>query len=342
MRARLQSAQMADLARLAGVSVSTVSRALSNHPRISESTRTRILDLARSINYQVNTQAAALRKRKVQTIGVVLLTDTFVSDPFVLQLLGHIADQLTTHHINILLHRLHTHQVGDISNLVYSGQAGGVIVIGQNAFYQEIEQLFMAGLPTVVWGAQLPETRISYPVVGGDNEKGGYIATQHLLAKGCRNILFVGEHHHPEALLRHRGYVRALQEAGLPARPEMELLAPFDTDHRITRQAVAAWLSKHKTPSQAADGIFCISDMHAISVIAALSERGLRVPQDMKLVGYDDIPLAAYFHPSLSSIRQDTALAGQALTQAMLTLLTGQIPDSVVLPTELVIRESSS
>lgn len=327
--------QMADLARMAGVSASTVSRALSGHPAIAPATRQRISELARSLNYQINAGAANLRKRTVQTVGVVMLTDSMqqISDPFVLKLIGHIADQLDKRDLGLLLRRLHPDQAEDVGGMVDRGEAGGLIVIGQASHHQAINSVAIRGVPMMVWGAKLADS--TYPVVGSDNEQGGYLATRHLIQQGCQRIAFMGEHHHPEAQLRYRGYQLALKEAGMKPIRELDLTTPFGAD--IVRQHFTDWLNK----GHVFDGLVCISDVSAITAVAVMTERGIKVPKQVKVVGYDDITMSAYLHPSITTVRQPTELAGKALVDGLFDQIEGRPTPSVILPTDLIIRESS-
>jgi DNA-binding LacI/PurR family transcriptional regulator len=328
--------QMADIARLAGVSASTVSRALSGHPAIAMATRERIAELAKSLNYQVNAGAANLRKRTNHTIGVLLLNDSMqaMSDPFILKLLGHIADELDQRGMALLLRRAAPNDPSSMAAMVDSGQAGGLIVIGQNSQNNDLNALFARGIPMVVWGAKVPDS--AYPVVGSDNEQGGYLATRHLIEQGCRRIAYMGEYEHAEAHLRHQGYLRALQQAGLSSSRELHIHAPFDS--RGARSRFADWLQA----GHSFDGVFCISDVAAISAMAELNERGIRVPQQVKFVGYDNIDLAAHLHPTLSTIDQPTELAARYLVEGLFERMHRGTTASRVLPTALLGRESSA
>ena len=174
-----------------------------------------------------------------------------------------------------------------------------------------------------------------YPTVGSDNLQGGYLATRHLIQRGCRHIAFFGDVNHPEAGLRYQGYLKALQEAGLTPDPRLHQSFLF-SDSRI-RAVIDQWLDQHLE----FDAIFASSDVCAVSILGALSERGIAVPTQVKLVGYDDIALAEHMHPSLSSVRQPYALAGRALVDLLFEAIAGQPRRNVVLPTELIERESS-
>lgn len=328
--------QMTDLARMAGVSPSTVSRALSGSPLIPEATRDRIRELARSLHYQVNYGAANLRKRGVQTVGVVVLGDSMqaISDPFILSMVGAVADALDARGMQVLLARLSAQRQSSLAAMYDSGQVAGLIVIGQLTKHQYLNELARRGVPMAVWGALLPDAL--YSQVGGDNALGGYLATQHLLRQGCKRIAFFGDTTHPEAGLRHAGYVRALQEAGLA--PDERLYQPFLFGDSRIRHSIDHWLDL----GEPFDGVFACSDMTAVSLVSNLRDRGIEVPAQVKVVGYDDIPLSAHLHPSLTTVRQPTDQAGQALAELLFESVQGLPRRSVVLPTELVVRESSA
>lgn len=327
--------QMADIARLAGVSASTVSRALSGSPLIPEATRNRISELANSLGYRVNVGAANLRKRDVQTVGVVVLGDSMqmISDPFLLSILGTVADALDERGMSLLLTRMHESRRHLMNDMFESGRVAGLIVIGQLTWHEHLNQLARQGLPMAVWGACLPDA--AYSVVGGDNAQGGFLATQHLIQQGCRRIAFFGDTTHPEAGLRFAGYARALAEAGLPLDPRLQQSFLFG-DTRI-REVIDGWLNQN----QAFDAIFASSDVTAISIMGALTERGIAVPSRVRLAGYDDIALAAHVHPALTTIRQPTEQAGRALVELLFESIQGQPRRTVLLPAELIERDST-
>lgn len=327
--------QMSDIARLAGVSTATVSRALSGSPLIPESTRQRITELAQSLNYRVNASAASLRKRDVQTVGVVMIgnDNQAISDPFLFSILGTVADRIDSMGMSLLLTRLKAGQEHRLSEMVASGQVSGLIVIGQVNWHQHLNLLSARGIPFSVWGACLPDAL--YSVVGGDNERGGYLATRHLIEQGCKRIAYFGDTTHPEAGARYQGYRRALQEAGREDDPRLEQAFLFG-DLQI-RRIIDGWLDR-KLPF---DAIFAASDVTAVAIMGALQDRQINVPGQVKVVGYDDIALAQHVHPSLTSVRQPTGEAGNALVDLMMESVAGRAKREVVLPAELIVRDSS-
>ena len=326
---------MVDLARLAGVSVSTVSRALSDHPLIKAETRQRIHELAQSLNYQVNSGAANLRKKDNHTIGVIFLGDSLqqISDPFILSLFGHIADELHAAGLQLLLLRVDPKQPQSLAHAYERGLVGGLLIVGQAFLHEELNILQTRNIPMVVWGAITPGNL--YCTVGSDNKLGGYLATQHLLQEGCQNIAFVGDTQHPEIALRHEGFLRALNEAGLSEDPSLHIPVLFGD--QLLRSTVKTWVEQEHP----IDGVFASSDVAALTIVSALKDAGRKVPDEVKVVGFDDIQLASFMHPSLTSVRQPTLAAAKAMVHRLQQLMSGHAVHSQMLETELVVRESS-
>lgn len=329
--------QMADIARLAGVSVSTVSRALNGSELVTAETRQRVAELARSLNYSINSGARNLRLQENKTVAVVVPYDAksrqHISDPFFLSIVGAIADALTDRGYEMLLSRVDAERLDLAARWFDSGKAIGVVLIGQWRHHDQLNEMAARKLPLVVWGGELPQQL--YCSVGGDNVLGGTLATRHLLGLGCRRIAFVGDARLPEPWLRRQGYAQALREAGLAVDPALELAAPFEPG------VASAVVHEFCAAQRDFDAVLCCSDVLALLTIQALRAAGRRVPDDVAVVGYDDMPLAAYCDPPLTTVHQPVAQAGEALVEALLAQLRGERIGPRTLPVHLTLRASA-
>ncbi len=327
-----------DLADLAGVSRATASRALNNSSLINAKTRNRLQQLAQKHHYTVNQKARDFRLRRKRVISVVFMFDIkskqHMSDPFFLEMLGGIADCLADHDYDLLLAHAPVFDVGKLQQSRVFQSADGVIFVGQGEQHEALDALVEHSTPIVVWGA--PVANRHYVLVGGDNEGGGYKATKHLLETGRQRIAFLGNTRNPEISARFSGFQRALAEAGIVSERQLVFDVPFDMENarEVTRRVLES--------ASTFDALVCASDVVALAAISSLADLGLQVPQDVAVVGYDDIGLAAFSTPSLTTIRQNIRGAGQALVESILGLVNEQSVGDSVLPSELIVRQSSA
>jgi len=186
---------MAEVAARLGVSISTVSRALAGNPRISEATRRRVREMTASLGYRVDASASNLRTGLTRTIAVVIplahATGQRLSDPFFLEIIGAIGDELALRGYSMLLSKV-TQPPGEwISGTIRARRADGVIVIGQSLHHEQLNKAASGEVAMAVWGARLRGQR--YVTVGSDNQGGAYLVTSHLISQGCRRIAFLGD-----------------------------------------------------------------------------------------------------------------------------------------------------
>jgi DNA-binding LacI/PurR family transcriptional regulator len=329
--------QMADLARIAGVSVSTVSRALNHSPLLNADTRDRILALARDMNYSINVAAQNLRLKQNRTVAVIVPYDArtrqHLSDPFFLSLIGGLADALTARGHDMLLTRVDAEHLDAAASPWQSGRASGVVMVGQWHHHDQLNEMADSAMPFVVWGAQMAGQR--YATVGGDNREGGRLATAHLIERGARHVLFFGDPELPEIGQRCEGWRAAHRAARRALPPDGCRPVPF------VAEAIEAEIERLVVSRAPFDAIFAASDLMAMTVISTLRRLGRRVPEDVQVVGYDDIALAAHFVPPLSTVRQPIEAAGEALVELLLAQLAGEARRSALLPTELIVRQST-
>jgi DNA-binding LacI/PurR family transcriptional regulator len=328
---------MAQLAQRAGVSEATVSRALAQSPLIAARTRERIQQLARQAGYSINPAASSLRSKITRNVSVAILLEherrQTISDPFFLVLLGSIADALAERGYSLTLSKVESGAAAWLERAARSRQADGLILIGQSLHHAALNATADSGFPMVVWGARLPDQR--YVSIGSDNEQGGFLASAHLIEQGCRDVAFLGNTRVPEVAQRYRGHLRALRARDLPREPRLKLSVHFDSD------AAYFELSTLLDSGLRVDGIAASSDVIAMSALRALGERGRRVPGDVAVSGFDDIPLASHTSPPLTTVRQDVARGGRLLVEKLMALIAGEPAESITLPAELIVRASS-
>ncbi|MET4675169.1 MULTISPECIES: LacI family DNA-binding transcriptional regulator [unclassified Luteibacter] len=333
-----QKMQMADIARLSGVSKSTVSRALAGSALISEETRERVREVASRFKYTINRMAVELRSGTNRTIAVVVpyedhCRQTF-ADPFFHAMIGSLADALTERGLEMLLTRVPADHIDSIAAIVDGGRAAGVILIGQWRQHEALNELAARSVPFVVWGAHLPGQQ--YCSIGGDNRLGGRLAGEHLVAKGRTQAIFLGDRELPEVALRLKGFTEALKAGGASLGARRIKATSFLPDSgREVMQAVMK-------EGHAIDAIFASSDLLAMTAVGVLHEHGISVPGDVSVVGYDDVGISAHFNPPLTTVRQPIHAGGVALVDALTRLIAGEaVADEPMLPTELVARASS-
>lgn len=330
---------MFDIAQLAGVSEATVSRALSGSPLVSDLTRTKVLQVARDANYSVNFNARSLRQRRSRSIEVLIPLATrgrqHMSDPFYLDMLGALADALSSRGYDLLLTKKAPWVDGSEKNSIMSGRADGIIIMGQGQDLDALDSFASMYPQIIVWGGHLPNH--NYVVVGTDNITGAMMATRHLLRDaGCERVAFLGDPAEPEIALRLEGYKKALAESGVAPDPDIIFSAPFAAEE--ARRAAEEMIATGRQ----FDGLLCGSDVIAMSAMTALRRAGVRVPGDVAVVGYDDITMAANFDPPLTTVTQQIQLGGETMVDLMFRILNGEKVKTTLLPAELVVRESST
>lgn len=328
---------LADLARLAGVSAGTVSRALAGKALVNAETRQRIQDLARLHGFRPNQMASKLRSRRTGVIGVVIPLGhekrQHISDPFFLTLLGCLADELTESGYDLMLSRAIPDGTSDwLERITGSGMVDGVLVIGQSDQFDVIEAVSRDYRPLVVWGAYREGQ--NHCVVGTDNIAGGHIAAAHLIASGSQKLAFFGEIKGIEIEMRYRGAAAAAAQAGVELFHIPISLASDEMPAQI--KAVMA-----ECGSNGIDGVVAGSDLIAINLLNFFHEERRDVPHDMQIIGFDDLPMAALTFPPLSTIRQEIGAGAKAMVDRVKALIDGGDAESLVTAPYLIARETT-
>lgn len=327
---------LADIAQLAGVSVSTVSRALAGNSLVNVETRRRVCEIAQAHGFRPNELARNLRLKRTKTIGVAVPLGheigQHLTDPFFLTLIGHLASRLTELGYDLLLSRVIPADGAWLDQLTGSGRLEGLLLIGQSNQLDAIERAAERYLPLVAWGAVLPGMR--HCAIGTDNQRGARIATEHLIGLGRRRIAFFGHPGAPEIAQRYAGVREACAAAGLPPPELLPAHLTPDAAHDMAALRFAG-------PAPLPDGVVAASDVVAMSAVRAATERGMLVPDDIAITGFDDVSFAAQTSPPLTTVRQDLEHAGDLMVDHLFRRMKGERTASVMLPPALVIRGSA-
>ncbi len=327
---------LADIAELAGVTPATVSRALAGVGRVSSDTRQRVHDIADRHGFRLNQTARNLRLGRTHSIGVVIplghQSAQRVSDPFYTALIGNLMDGLARREHAMWLSAVTPTDVSWISDIAHSGRVDGIIVLCQSDQDEILREAAQHYAPMVVWGESrgAPD---SYCCIGTDNRAGGRLATEHLLAQGRRTIAFAGMTDIPELTARFEGYLDAHSAFGVAPGPQLPVPLAFEPSETLLHDTIGGFPE--------IDAVVAASDMIAIALIKALYDSGRRVPDDVAVVGYDDVVLAAHTVPALTTIRQDLTAAAEALLDLLFRRIAGEAVGSLRIPLELVKRRSA-
>ena len=322
------SATIRDIADKAGVSIGTVSRALKNQRGLSDETRRLVRRVARELGYD----PARLRGRKGQRLVFLLHRhhSSFATNPF----------------FSFVLHGVEEacREFGIVPTLLTTGPAEPV---RDQLRLHEPDALLVAGffeaeVLNLLGGLELPMALVDFwmpgmPSVNPDNVQGGHLATTHLLGLGRRRIAYLaGSLAHFSIREREQGYRRALFEAGVLANPDLEVVAPPGLD---TDAGAAAAMRQLLRLSPRPDAVFAYNDSAALAALRVCHEAGLRVPQDIAIVGFDDIPAAAHAQTPLTTLRVDKEALGRAGVE--LVMRGPERPRETTLPVELIVRQST-
>ena len=328
---------MADIARLAGVSASTVSRALAGSSLVAAKKRDEIVRLARERGYVVNSTARNLRLQRTQAVSVIIPlgheTSQPLTDPFFMEMLGHLADSITQRGYGMFLQKVVPPMDDWLPQLIGSHKSDGIIVIGQSTEHAALEAAAANYKPLVVWGGHLAHQ--SYCTVGTDNVGGALAAVEHLIQLGRRRIVFLGDPAIPEIGLRYEGYRLAHERA--PRLRVLPHIVPAHLTADTAYEAMRAFIGEAGN----FDAVFGATDVIAMSAVRAITAAGLAVPRDVAVVGFDDIVLASHANPPLTTVRQDLRRGAQTLVELLFRRMEGEDTPSATMPAELVVRESS-
>ncbi len=326
-----------DVARRAGISYATVSRALNGKYGVSEETREKILRIAREMNYRPNAIAQGLVNRSTKTVGLVIPD---ITSPFFPRVALGVEDTMLEAGYSVFLCNTNWNLEREKACLdqLARNQVDGILVSSVAAQAREVEKRMAPGMPLVYLSSYPEGTARSYVRV--DNVLGADMAVSHLISRGRRKIIFIGSVQEPYSLEdRLEGFRKALQNGGIAPRDTMIHLGEFREDSGYS--IIQGILKSGERP----DGIFAENDLIAMGVVSGIRDLGFRVPEDISVIGFDDISIASYRDVQLSTIHQPRYRIGRAAAEIMLEQLARDAREWTtqhkVLEPELVIRGSS-
>ncbi len=332
-------ATIKDVARLSGVSIKTVSRVINNMAEVSPETRQKVQQAILELGYQPNNMARSLVNGRTNTIGVIIphSADYIFTHPFFTEVLRGIAEVLSANNFNLLLQLAHNQ--APYERLYSQKKVDGLILMSIPLGDPGLEGLNESGAPCVCT-CRLSEDGASDNWVDADFAGGVEQAMDHLISLGHRHIaLLTGPRSLVSVRLREHGYRNALKKNNLPPMDEYILEGGFTSEsgHALANQAM-----KLLHPPSA---LICGDDMMAFGAIQALKELDYRVPEDVSVVGFDDVSLARFSSPPLTTIRQDTYQKGRIAAETLLSLIRNKedaAPAQIMLDTSLIIRNSTA
>ena len=287
-----------DIARKAGVSIATVSRVLNESDRVSADTRLAVLNAAESLGYHPHTSARNLARRKSDVVSAVI---PMMTNLFFAEVLRGLQDRLVESDYQLIVHSARTLDEVDsqLERALNRGQSDGVLLFSSPIENGRARQLAQSGLPVVLVDSFHPDL----DSVTTDNRLGGEMATQHLIDLGCKRIaLVMANPKSRPSVDRRDGFLRIMKTAGLELPPDFIVSSEDPLHHGYSeisgRQAMESLFKRGKVP----DGVFATSDVQALGVIRAIQDAGLRVPDDIRVIGFDDIVVSRYV--GLSTLRQ--------------------------------------
>jgi LacI family transcriptional regulator len=329
-----------DLARVLKLSPSTVSRGLSGHPAVRKDTVGRIKEAAASMGYQHNPFASHLRMNRSNTIGVILprLDSRFQSS-----VVSGIEKVLNKHDYNLIISQSRESVEKEKANVetMYNSRVDGLLVslACDTCSIEHLDMFLNKGIPVVMFDRIREHTTIPITSVVIDNRQAGYDAVEHLIHQGCRRIMFVSDN--PACYVyaeRYEGYRQALKDHGMTAEKEYIFITRLDEDSGI--RTVDRILGMKERP----DAIFVANDTSAVSIIVSLKQVQIAVPEEIAIVGFNNVPVSRFVDPSLTTIDYPGSEMGEVAASTLLKMLRdpgSPMKKTIVLKHKLIIRKSS-
>lgn len=329
-----------DIAKAANVSPSTVSRAIADSPRISKATKKKIFRIMEEMNYYPNVIARSLARKSTNIIGILVMgtTEKAFQHPFFPEILRGVASVAYKNNYKILISSATNmdEQREIVNDLTQSGITEGILLLSSGVKDPSIRYLREIQFPFVIVGRPDNENEVNW--VDNDNVSVGYQMTRHLIEVGCTEIAFLGvDSKFIVTLDRLKGYKMALQDNNIVINEDLIIEGKFvdDTGYDLMKKL----MDKGIVPS----GVIACDDLLAFGAIKYLNEKGLKVPDDVAVAGFNNVPLSSYFTPPLTSVDINAFSLGAKGFELLLTCMKSEYKsfNRAIIPSELIIREST-
>ncbi|NTV35814.1 MAG: LacI family transcriptional regulator [Anaerolineaceae bacterium] len=325
-----------DIAQISGVSRSTVSRVINCDDNVKDKTREKVMEVIQKYNFQPNLAARGLAAGRTNIIGLVIpaAVSTIFTDPYFPLLTQGVSSACNVNDFSVMLWLAEPeYERRMVRRIIHSGLLDGVIVSSTLMEDPIIRALIESKMQFVLIGRYPGFDSVN--ILDVDNETSGQDATMHLIRSGRKRVATItGPQNMIAGFDRFQGYKAALSERGIPFSPELVSEGDFSE--------MSGYLCMRNLLPSHPDAVFAASDMMAIGAMRAIAESGLRVPEDIAIVGFDDLPVAKNTNPALTSIRQPITRMGSLAVETLIDRIThpDQPPRRIILATELVIRNS--
>ncbi len=322
-----------DVAKKAGVSKSTVSRVLNKQPHVSEKTKEKISKAIQELDFKPNPCARSIVSGKTKTVGLLVPN---LRSPFYVEIVEGIVDEISSQEYGLLLYKSDGKDEKLIKSVFHKGKTDGIITITPRFGEQSFVDIFQNEQPFVLINHR--NTRIKAPYVCFNNYKGGYMAAKFLIDLDHREIAcFTGRLTHQSTKDRFEGFKKALKDSGVPIEDSWIQSKGVHFEDSVAK-IILDWVKEKKVPT----AIFTYNDFTAFDVIAVLRELGFSVPGDVSVMGFDNIRMARYSRPPLTTINQSMELFGKSGAGMLLALIQGVTleKNKITIEPEIIIRDS--
>ncbi len=321
-----------DVAKAAGVSISTASYALNDSEKVSKATKEKVLRIAQELDYRPNGSARNLKIQRTDLIGLFVHD---INGPFYNELVKGIQEVAALNNYQLAIFCDSSNKGNPAYKFMRERRVDGAIIISSKVKDEEILNLAKNGMPIVVLDRELNVDNVCSVLV--DNEKGAYEAVSHLVKIGYKKIAFFsGPEDSYDSIKRFSGYMKTLKTYGIDFNENLIIKGKFTEQSGY--EAMNEFIKEHKSIPEA---IFSSNDEMAIGAIRALKENGYKIPEDIAIIGFDDIIISSYVQPNLTTVKSPMYELGLLSTHALFNLLNGKAKNnSLTLSTELIIRES--